>query len=62
MEKFKAEREELPKSPTTAPHPQRVSTSMEVSSQSQQNREVVVGNNFGQTSKTIDFSGGQIDW
>ena len=46
MEKLKAEREELPTSPTTAPYPQRVPTSMEVSSQSQQNREVVFGYNF----------------
>jgi len=58
MEKLKAEREELPTSPTTAPYPQRVPTSMEVSSQSQQNREVVFGNNFG---KTIDFHGGHIE-
>ena len=60
MEKLKAEREELPTSPTTAPYPQRVPTSMEVSSQSQQNREVVFGNNFGKNigNQTIDFLGG----
>ena len=62
MEKLKAEREELPTSPTTAPYPQRVPTSMEVSSQSQQNREVVFGNNFGKNiDKTIDFHGGHIE-
>ena len=62
MEKLKAEREELPTSPTTARYPQRVQTSMEVSSQSQQNREVVFGNNFGKNiDKTIVFHGGHIE-
>ena len=62
MEKLKAEREELPTSPTTAPCPQKVPTSMEVSSQSQQNREVVFGNNFEKSiGKTIDFHFGHIE-
>ena len=64
MEKLKAEREELPTSPTTAPCPQKVPTSMEVSSQSQQNREVVFGNNFEKQKsigKTIDFHFGHIE-